>query len=276
MEDILKSLKAYLYERSTSPLLGAVITSWCAWNYKFILIALSGERVTKKIKLIESYFDGHTLDLWGYSLSIAPIFTYAGLLPILTALSYIYLYPKVAIPVYRKSLKEKKNLRNIKQEDSDARILDEKESREIWQQISELQEKYDEDTTTLRSQISALSKNNKELKSQISTKKTPSISTQLSSRVASDEVHDDKTLEVLDYLLIRRNRSVSPTELAREKDLPLSSAYKSMKEMSTKGLIIEKRRDESGPQYSLTDKGHEVLVLSGMLDKKTEELVFEE
>ena len=38
MGDIIKSIKAYLYDRAASPLIGAYITAWSIWNYRVFII----------------------------------------------------------------------------------------------------------------------------------------------------------------------------------------------------------------------------------------------
>jgi len=47
MDDIFKSIKAFLYDRVASPLFGAFVTAWSIWNYRVISILLSDENELK-------------------------------------------------------------------------------------------------------------------------------------------------------------------------------------------------------------------------------------
>ena len=53
-QDFSDSFKAYLYDRTTSPLFGAFAASWIAWNYEIILTIFSGWEVDKKIEFINT------------------------------------------------------------------------------------------------------------------------------------------------------------------------------------------------------------------------------
>lgn len=48
MGEIIKSMKAFLYGRSSSPLFGAFIVSWAVWNYRVIITLLSNEKLADK------------------------------------------------------------------------------------------------------------------------------------------------------------------------------------------------------------------------------------
>jgi hypothetical protein len=70
MEDIIKSIKAFLYDRSSSPLFGAFIISWMAWNYRLLMLVLSDTEIDKKFKDIDKYFDPVVWEIGKYSFSI--------------------------------------------------------------------------------------------------------------------------------------------------------------------------------------------------------------
>lgn len=84
MEDSLKSIKAYLYERANSPLLRTFLASWSIWNYKLILVLLSNMDVKDKIEFIPSrFYPDHTQYLLGDGF----------LFPLLTTIIYIFIIP---------------------------------------------------------------------------------------------------------------------------------------------------------------------------------------
>lgn len=158
MGDIIKSIKAFLYDRSASPLFGAFLVSWAVWNYRFILYILSDLKVENKINFIDSYFLPMQYELYGYTINISTQFTNGLLVPLILTLLYIYAYPYFAKPVYKFSLKRQAEIREIKQKESDLRLLDEKESREIFQRLAELQNKYNSDTEYLQKHVASLTK----------------------------------------------------------------------------------------------------------------------
>lgn len=70
MNDIFKSLKAYLYDRSVSPLTGAFIMSWSVWNYRVFLTIFAGKEqaVESIFQQIDSLFKSSTI--FGIAVSI--------------------------------------------------------------------------------------------------------------------------------------------------------------------------------------------------------------
>lgn len=107
MEDIIKSIKAFLYDRSSSPLFGAFIISWMAWNYRLLMLVLSDTEIDKKFKDIDKYFDPVVWEIGKYSFSIPTEILNGFIVPVIFALTFIFLYPHAAQPVYRYSLKKR-------------------------------------------------------------------------------------------------------------------------------------------------------------------------
>ncbi|MHC9510896.1 hypothetical protein [Kangiella sp. M94] len=156
MQDIIKSIKAYLYDRSSSPLLGAFICSWLVWNYKLIIIVFSSEELSGKFVFISEYWSEQLF--WGASYFIFP--------SMLTAL-YIFAYPYIAKPVYEFSLKIQRELKKIKQQQENEMLLSVEESRQLRVEIASLREKYLENTVQLQRTITSQNEEIKKLKSQI-------------------------------------------------------------------------------------------------------------
>jgi len=102
IDDVIKTLKAHLYERASSPLFGAFFVSWCLWNYRFLMVVFSSLPVQEKFQLIESTI---FIDKWSYA-------TRGSILPLITTLLVIFVYPYPAKFVYgfwrrrQKELKE--------------------------------------------------------------------------------------------------------------------------------------------------------------------------
>lgn len=214
MEDIFKSIKAFLYDRSSSPLFGAFVISWSAWNYRVISILLSDEVTETKFTNIDELFKAVDITLFQYHFSLCGQILNGFLYPAIAALAYIYVYPLLAKPVYEHSLKKQKELREIKQNEENNRLLSVEESRQIYNRLSELQYKYDEDTNMYRKQISSLSQTIKELES----KSSPEMIEELISNERSDDIND-KQLQVFDNVI--RNT----IELMPDKDFQLSDLF---------------------------------------------------
>lgn len=135
MKDLFSDIKLQLYERATSPLLGAFVISWCLWNYDFLLILISSDDPISKLKSIEANIFPN--DWWWI------IYRVGG--PLVTALAYIFLYPFPAQYVYRYTKFQHKKMKKIQQEAEDLTPLTIEESRKVWEnsrsKVSEIAER---------------------------------------------------------------------------------------------------------------------------------------
>lgn len=100
MDDLIKTLKAQLYDRAISPLLGAFLMSWVAWNHRAIVVLLSKDEPIKKFAYLDKvlYPDWHA-------------FGPAVMFPLLSAIFLIFIYPIPARFVYEHVSKEQKRLK---------------------------------------------------------------------------------------------------------------------------------------------------------------------
>lgn len=156
MEDILQSIKAFLYDRASSPLFGAFIVSWMMWNYRFIIILLSEEKYSNKFSGVDDYINSSVFVIPWTEITLNFYVSWGGTIPLVTALLYIYVYPFAAEPVYRYSLKKQKNINKLKKEANDSRVLDEKDSRKLFQDLADMQVKYDTDIGQYQKQVASL------------------------------------------------------------------------------------------------------------------------
>jgi len=158
MQDIFTSIKAYLYERATSPLIGALIVGWSVWNYRFFVVMLSSglPNPQDKFEAIDLLFGQYTFSIGETSFLISGKIIDGALIPTVIALIYLYAYPLLAKPVYEHSLKKQKELRAIKQAQEDQRLLSIEESRELYRRLAQMQSKHQDEVDFLNNQISAL------------------------------------------------------------------------------------------------------------------------
>ncbi len=157
MDDIFKSIKAFLYDRSSSPLFGAFVVAWSVWNYRLFTILLSEETLNDKFTAIDDLFSPLIITLFDSQVTIWGELIHGAIIPAIATVTYIYIYPLLAKPVYEHSLKKQQELRRIKQEEEGNRLLSIEESRELYKKIGMLELQVDKDTEAYRKQIASLS-----------------------------------------------------------------------------------------------------------------------
>jgi hypothetical protein len=121
MDDLIKSLKAHLYDRLTSPLLSSVLIAWAAWNYRLFVVLLSNLDVQKKFDYIDTIL---------YP-TLGDIFARGTIYPLLSALFLIYVYPIPARRVYEYVRSEQKKLKEIQQRIEDETPITVEQAREL-------------------------------------------------------------------------------------------------------------------------------------------------
>lgn len=146
LDEILKSIKAQLYDRAVSPLMGSFIISWGIWNYKFLLLVISGVTITEKYRIIDEVLFG----TW------QQIYLRGALYPIITSLVYLYAYPYPSKYVFEFSRNRQKEISDIKRRIEDETLLTAKESRSIRREIYALEEEFQKDLERKNSEIERL------------------------------------------------------------------------------------------------------------------------
>lgn len=143
LEEFEKSVKATLYDRLTSPLVGSLVTAWSICNYKFFLIILSNLSFAEKSVALENYFSRSNdfIRLLNWILSCfnrgeitSPTFCYylnTYAIPVCWAVIYIFVYPWAAEKVFKKWQNYIEKKRKIKNEIEGKRLLTLAESEEI-------------------------------------------------------------------------------------------------------------------------------------------------
>lgn len=114
-DDVIKTIKAQLYDRVTSPLFGTFLMSWLGWNWHLPVLFL---------------FDSstHIIDKFGYvSSTLYPdrsAYLCQGLLyPLLTTAFFIGIYPWFARPVYGYWRNQQKKQKELQQKIDDETTL---------------------------------------------------------------------------------------------------------------------------------------------------------
>lgn len=148
IDDMGKTIKAILYDRVTSPLFGAFILSWCGWNWRLILLFLTGSSTTVIQKF--EYVDSQIYP------NIDAVFIRGFLLPAATTVFFIYIYPWFARKVYGYSREQQNKLKNIQLEKDGETPLTKEEAKKVTNQalLSEL--RYQEEREKRESRIQDL------------------------------------------------------------------------------------------------------------------------
>ncbi|MFZ3433758.1 hypothetical protein [Vibrio harveyi] len=156
LTDATNSVKAYLYERAVSPLLGSLIISWCVWNYKFLFLLFSSLKYSEKLRFI------HVLYSSDYE-----VYLQGMLFPLLTSMVYIFVFPYPSQVVYRFSLHRQKILNDLKNELQENELLTLEQSKAIRSQLVDVEKQFDEQVERKDRIIEARDREIAELREQI-------------------------------------------------------------------------------------------------------------
>ena len=187
INDLLKSVRASLYERTASPLFGAFAVSWLLWNWKTVVVILSAMAVVEKFAYVEEAIYS--------SFGRAVLLLAVG--PALTALIFLFGYPYPAKYVYRFWRKQQKELKDIRQQIDDVTPLTIEESRRIRQQVSAIQIEYDnelrraaEEQERLKQAVSDQQERARELESKLEDERNKRVLTVPTAVVSDAEISE--------------------------------------------------------------------------------------
>ena len=251
MDDLIKSIKAYLYDRATSPLFGTFAISWSIWNYKFLLVLVSSMPADEKINYISIFL---------YPSMHACVFP-GAVYPLLTAMAFIFVYPYPARLVYSFTQNMQKELRDIKQKVEDKTLLTIEESRKIRRDMTNHALEHEKEMARKNSEIAKL----KELIDEMArTSAEDSLGNEgpaLEGGVGSYNLDDEK-LNLL--------RLVAEHEDANEQDLIQWSKANPIKTQFNLGelnnlKLIRGHTVNGQARYSATHPGRKVLVSMGYI-----------
>lgn len=146
VDDIFQSAKQSLLERLSSPLLGAFSLSWCAWNWKFLVILFSDASVSGTFALVDkmAFPDYSAVLLRGL------------FFPLISACIYVFLYPYPARYIYEFSLRRQREINQTKQRIAEETPLTLEESRRLRAEYVENERRHVEVVQRLNDEIARL------------------------------------------------------------------------------------------------------------------------
>lgn len=142
VDDLLKSLKAQLYDRAVSPLFSSLLISWVAWNHRLIAVMLSNWPVEKKFE----YIDNVLYPGWR---ALGPTI----LFPIISAFALIFLYPIPARYVYKHVRSEQKKLKEIQRAIEDETPITQEEAVELRAAIRKARREFENEIESREANI---------------------------------------------------------------------------------------------------------------------------
>jgi len=251
MEDLIGSIRKHIDERLASPLTSSFVFAWCLWNYKFFVILFSRNSATVTFALIDSVcFPSH----WDYLLR-------GFLLPLISALIYIFLYPYPSKFVYEFWQKSQRDIAQLKLkiEDetpltiADSRLLRE-QHREMLKRIQANQDEYDSMVADKDSEIARL-------KAGMSSSDVFGDSVHLASPSTRIIAPNEREIEAM-VAFGRQDESMSVDALSDQlPDLANAQINYLIDELKAGDLITDVGIDKYGrPLFKLTRSGRKFLV----------------
>lgn len=258
MEDAIKSIKAYLYERHSNPLTGAYLIIWCIWNFRFLLIILVSDPINAKFSNIEnylfqpSYFFPHSL-FWG------PIWVY--IMPLVLALLYLLALPPLSLRIYEKILEHRKTLNQTKQEIENKTLLTKEESIKMRREIYKISEEYEEQLKKKDEQIFHL-KNSLEELSKLNDNES----------ISNDEIESMNHKKILNKLSKEAKEILTSANYNEDGEIRCSETFDGYSVVAgAKEFIPENPRDTAKIKSAILELEKEHLIIS----KGNKRIIFE-
>jgi len=251
MDDLIKSFKAQLYDRVTSPLFSTLLITWATWNHRLFFALVSSSELQKKF----DYIDEVLYPTWKEVLGRGTLF------PLLSALFLIYVFPKPARWVYEYTREEHKELKKIQQRIDDETPITVEEARELRSAIRKAEAEFDK----------AIDERNKlieKLKLEISqvdlaeakSENVLSLSAKSSKDKPDNEQIDERQVEAL-YRIAKSREGLEIDQLISSKnDRDRILIQHAIDELLRKRLI-----EYFASRYSATPRGRAKLVENGRL-----------
>lgn len=174
MDDLIKGIKAQLYDRLSSPLLFTFAFSLLAWNYRAVLIFFSS--LTPSDKFL-------ALDLLSLTWTNEQLYWLSHLIffPLSTSAIYIFALPWAEKIVFEYSLMRKKDLKISRQKIEEETPISNEEARELRGLAEVAYKEYDAIIRSRQEEIARLKIEVSDLKDKM--KSPPSSSTNLDTRL---------------------------------------------------------------------------------------------
>lgn len=253
-EEIIKSVRASLYERTTSPLFGAYAVAWCIWNYKFLLAVFSELPIREKLDLLHAAF-----------FPSAESYAYVFGAPLLGALIFIFLYPYPARYVYEFWRKQQKLLKEVRQKIDDEMPLTKEEAKELRHSLQRLEDEYQREISNRNAEIQRLREELQELQEPIIKRPMTYVVPKRTPKLSVPEEYDPtKTqVEILKKIAGNKDGRLSRNAIVRHMKQSTTKTDFDIGELQNNNLIHVFSSGQEGTVYSITHQGRKILVAGG-------------
>lgn len=231
-EDLINSFKAHLYERTSSPLIGAFIFYWTVCNYKLVMVALDGDmKINEKFNLIKTLYPQNIWTPWeGFDIHYSTLLGNGLLMPLLITLTYLFIIPYPTRFIYKFWKYRQKELTEIKYSIEDETPIGELQSKKLRNTIYILQKKHDEqieEITNLKSLIN-------------STDSIPNIKEKESTPIKIEEKELDNAILEYKTLLITFNEYRILEKIKETSFSTIENIYDNISDISDLDSLIKK------------------------------------
>ena len=145
-DKFVRSAEDIVADRMSSPILGPFGISWSLWNYKYLIILVSKNSVSESFKLADRLLYPDWWHLWSYWL----------VLPAITTLLYIYVYPLAVERVLNYSLHKKAAIDSLRRKHDDGTIMPYEEGRRLKATLREMETEHSVELAKKDDQIKSL------------------------------------------------------------------------------------------------------------------------
>lgn len=254
LSDLAKTVKAQLYERVSSPLLGAFAISWVAWNYRFILVLISSMPVAERF----AYIDSNIFD------SYQNIFLHGTLYPLLTTLSLIFIYPIPAKFVYGYWRTRQRELKEIQQRIDDETPLTREEARELRHETLNARLEFEQELERRSGEITRLKETIKELqpreKVDVDRPQKKQTKPTLQKTIEANSVLDENQVQMLNEIA-ESGIGILKQDIISSSGKDKVLAEYNLGELQTKGYVsVGYISDLGGNSVSVTHPGRSYLI----------------
>lgn len=254
MDDIVKSVKAHLYDRTTSPLSGAFLLSWGVWNYKMLFVLFSSLDVDVKFDYISTFLYPASYDclMKGF------------VFPLLTTLFFIFIYPYPSRFVYEFWRRRQKEVKEIRQKIEDETPLTIEESREIRRAALQMEADFSRELDRKENEVRRLREeleNNLELSHDAHVNGKPNNLVEAKEPLNVEQGH----LDILKHIAEEGGTRVLKSSILFMSEANNVKTEYYLGQLANGGFIHEGYSTSSGENvYSLEQKGRALLVENGL------------
>lgn len=153
LKEALESLRINWISRASSPLFGALVTSWTVWNHRLLFVLLSDKSIAWRFNYIDNRLYPTAQDFLIYHV--------VG--PILSAALYLYVFPYPARAVFRYTLKRKKELNDISLAIEGQQLLTLEEAQLLRKEMANAEAQRQEEREKHKSEMEQVAKANASL-----------------------------------------------------------------------------------------------------------------